>query len=150
MGHWLRNGGAETLASFSIKTDQVPDELPEPYKSWLAELPIIYGEGDLIAVHAGLNLRAEDPLREDPETMLWIRDWFDAALMAQRLPGKRVIHGHSPLERWAIEKIHAEESAALNLDSGCVYPQRSPSMGYLCAYEADKDHLHFMRNLDMP
>ncbi len=141
---WLRNGGGETLASFGLDPLN-PTPLPEPYWSWVVNLPVSYRSGSFLCVHAGLDLQSDDPLA-DQHAMLWIRNWFNPEVMALRFPGLRVLHGHSPQPRFAVEFAHQQKLQALDLDTGCVYLNRHPEMGWLCAYNLDLDRLHFQRN----
>lgn len=49
-GHWLVVGGEATLRSYG-------DEVPMEHVEFLAGLPLVYEEEELICVHAGLNPR---------------------------------------------------------------------------------------------
>ncbi len=145
---WLRNGGQATLLSFGLNPADADARLPERYLHWIANLELMHCQGPWVCVHAGLDLSAEQPLEAGPETALWIRQWFDEARMASRLPGIRVLHGHTPIPRWVLEQAQGRGRQALDLDTGCVYADRDPDMGWLCAYALDSDTLHFARNRD--
>jgi serine/threonine protein phosphatase 1 len=141
---WVKNGGAETLASFGLTT-QTLQHLPGEYLQWVEQLPILHQDGDFLCVHAGLDLKAANPLAPNETSMLWIRNWLDEAEMLRRLPGLTVLHGHTPQPRWVLEQTLADKRPALDLDTGCVYPDRDPDMGWLSAFNLDSGMLHSVR-----
>ena len=144
---WFRNGGEQTLQSYGLSSQQTQG-FPQHYSDWIASLPTSYLTGSWICVHAGLNLQIEDPL-SDEHSLMWIRNWFGEQALARHFPGKRVLHGHTPLPRWIIEKTQESRRQALDLDCGCVYKGRNPDMGWLCAYDLDRDLIFFEPNQDM-
>jgi serine/threonine protein phosphatase 1 len=149
LNRWVRNGGLQTLESFGLDPTRISD-LPEHYLYWLEQLPIIYASGNFMCVHAGLNLNAPDPLAPNEATMLWIRNWLDEAEMERRLAGLRVLHGHTPQQRWVLERSRTDNRPALDLDTGCVYYDRDEDMGWLTAYDLDRDRLLFARYQERP
>jgi len=144
INRWVRNGGLQTLQSFGLDPLRA-DKMPEHYLVWLEQLPIFYPSGNFVCVHAGLDLQANDPLEPNEATMLWIRNWLDEAEMERRLSGLRVLHGHTPQQRWVLEQSREDKRPALDLDTGCVYHDRDEAMGWLTAYDLDRDRLIFTR-----
>ncbi len=123
---WLRNGGAETLASFGI--EELSD-MPEAYVHFFEETRLWYEVGDYLCVHAGLNFAAKDPLA-DSFSILWIREWYQD--ISYKWLGKRIIlHGHTPMPIGFIEMQwhHLTRRRYLNLDNGCVYGMRKDRQG---------------------
>ncbi|MBI1192196.1 MAG: serine/threonine protein phosphatase [Bacteroidetes bacterium] len=144
LNRWVRNGGLQTLQSFGLDPSRLT-EVPEHYLAWMEQLPVIYHSENYVCVHAGLDLTAEDPLAPDESAMLWIRNWLDEAAMERRFPGLRVLHGHTPQQRWVLERSWENKRPALDLDTGCVYADRDDAMGWLSAYDLDGDQLMFAR-----
>jgi serine/threonine protein phosphatase 1 len=141
---WVRNGGAATLHSFGLSPD-TRQHLPGEYLHWVRQLPVLHKDGNFLCVHAGLDLKAADPLEPNEASMLWIRNWLDEAQMLRRFPDLTVLHGHTPQPRWVLEQTLADKRPALDLDTGCVYPDRDPDMGWLSAYNLDSGALHCVR-----
>jgi serine/threonine protein phosphatase 1 len=101
---WLDNGGAQTLASWGLKSTASP-------RDWLAGIPPRHlvlmhdlrtsweAEGYLF-VHAGV--RPGIPLAKQRETdLLWIRESFlnwDGVMLPEA-PRRVIVHGHTPEPR---------------------------------------------------
>jgi serine/threonine protein phosphatase 1 len=98
---WLDNGGAQTLASWGLKSTM-------PVREWLAAIPprqlvlthdlrIYWEAGGYLFVHAGV--RPGVPLAKQRETdLLWIRESFlnwDGVMLPET-PGRIIVHGHTP------------------------------------------------------
>lgn len=106
---WLGNGGAATLASYSVKN---PEELPRAHLDWMRGLRLTYDDGRRFFVHAGIN--PEKPLNaQDEHELLWIREPF---LSDARGYGRLIVHGHTP--EGAVPDFRGNR---LNLDTGAVY-----------------------------
>ncbi len=102
-GRWLRNGGAETLASFGISlgedsgTEQVLNAskalrktLADGTEDWLRVLPIFWQSGNLLVTHAGPD--PATPISGQSERdFLWGHRRF---LRDNRSDGIWVAHGH--------------------------------------------------------
>jgi len=144
---WLNAGGAETVDSFhdELQTDTF---LPRPYLAFIRQLDYYSLSDDYWLVHAGFNFKKNNPL-EDTESMLWIRNWY-AQLKPSLLNGAVVVHGHTPTPRHLIETqlegLH--ELPVLNIDCGCVYKDRMPGIGFLCAFDLDNRRLFFEENVE--
>ncbi len=141
---WLVNGGEETLESFKAKNI---DEIPAPYFDFLESLSHYHLVDKYILVHAGLNFKKGDPLK-DKDSMLWIRRWYHT-LDTNWLANRVVIHGHTTTETAAIKKMHQnlKQLPILNIDAGC-YKVLSIDKGQLCAYDMTNDELYFQKNID--
>ncbi|NUQ26549.1 MAG: serine/threonine protein phosphatase [Saprospiraceae bacterium] len=144
---WLNAGGAETIDSFhdELQTDTF---LPRPYLAFIRQLDYYALSDDYWLVHAGFNFKKNNPL-EDTESMLWIRNWY-AQLKPSVLNGAVVVHGHTPTPRHLIEAQveRLDELPVLNIDCGCVYKDRMPGIGFLCAFEMDSRRLFFVENVE--
>jgi serine/threonine protein phosphatase 1 len=102
---WMRLGGLETLTSYGVSFDGVPDRkpiamlqsafheaLPATHLRFFRDLQVSFACGDFFFVHAGVKPRVE--LSEQKENdLLWIRDEF---LNSTEDFGKIVVHGHTP------------------------------------------------------
>jgi len=136
---WSANGGLTTLESFQADG---PGDIPHRYREFLSALPHYIMLTDFIIVHAGLNF---DPLCpfEDTSAMLWTRS---PVVDRQRIGGRRLICGHTPVSR---ERIEASlESDKIMLDNGCVFLGR-PELGALAALELENMTVHFQENCDL-
>ncbi|MDG4649587.1 metallophosphoesterase [Roseibacterium sp. SDUM158017] len=107
---WMRAGGAATLRSFRIDTDdmqaaaKVPDfedaarrlraAMPEGLAEWMAGLPLSWNSGNVWAVHAGADpVHAMDA--QSARVLLWGHPEFEAVARAD---GTWVAHGHVEME----------------------------------------------------
>jgi serine/threonine protein phosphatase 1 len=137
---WAANGGTQTLQSFEVNTYK---KIPEQYTYWMSQLPFYLEVGEFILVHAGLNFKMTDPLK-DKETMLWIRHWYPS-LNREWLKNRIIIHGHTPLPKTEIEQMHhqLDDFPVLDIDGGCTFVERN--YGWLCALELGTKDLYFER-----
>jgi serine/threonine protein phosphatase 1 len=142
---WKINGGDATMTSFGLAADDL-DGLPAELYTWLEDLPTHHQIGNTLFVHAGLNLKIEDPLA-DKYSMLWARHWMDEAVMRQRFPELFVVHGHTPQERWIIESRLEQQRPSLDIDAGCVYATADKE-GFLCALKVEERRLVFQPNIE--
>ena len=141
---WLYNGGEETLESFGVKN---VSDIPDLYINFIEELSHYHLVDKFILVHAGLSFKKGDPFR-DKDSMLWARRWYhtlDYSWLASRI----IIHGHTTLEKTAIQKMreNLNQLPILNIDAGC-YKVLSIDKGQLCAYDMTDNKLYFQRNID--
>jgi serine/threonine protein phosphatase 1 len=138
LGMWTANGGLATLASFQADG---PCEIPQRYRDFLGSLPhYILLEGFVI-VHAGLNFDTTHPF-DDTDAMLWTRSHF---VDRQRIGGRRLICGHTPLSRTRLEE--SLNSSKIMLDNGCVFGGL-PETGNLAALELESMTLSLQPNID--
>jgi serine/threonine protein phosphatase 1 len=95
-GHWLMNGGAESLLSWgisrSVPTLEWAARVPMQHLVFLRDLQISHQIGPYFFVHAGIQpgVALDKQSRHD---MLWIREPF---LSTRADQGAVVVHGHTP------------------------------------------------------
>jgi serine/threonine protein phosphatase 1 len=135
---WNANGGQATLESFQADG---PGDIPHRYRAYLGSLLHYIQLDDFVIVHAGLNFDLPDPF-EDTFTMLWTRS---AAVVPQRIGGRRLICGHTPVTRLLLEASLG--SSRVMLDNGCVYGGRH-GMGCLAALELETMTVRYQENID--
>ncbi len=136
---WMLNGGHETLRSFGVEDGC---EIPPKYRQLIESFPLYIELKEFILVHGGLNFSAADPLA-DREAMLWSRDRM---VIKERIGGKKLIGGHTPIAREEIRR--SLTSNRIMLDNGCVY-KGEPGLGSLCALELNTMSLLFQENIDL-
>ena len=111
---WDRNGGCMTIGSYENNgVDPHSDVL------WMDQLPLVYVTQENIFCHAGLAW--PDLLQNDPEEVLWDRDWISYNSDIER--EKPVVFGHTP----DLSGTRVIQNGDLCLDGGCVFG------GKLCA-----------------
>lgn len=131
--HWLANGGAETLRSWSISPRAPATEwhtaVPPDQLALLRRLCLFHRQGGYVFVHAGLRpgLPLERQTRED---MLWIREPFLRS--EAELPGV-VVHGHTPVRSPTLRQNR------IGIDTGAVMG------GVLTCVVLEADRVGFLR-----
>jgi serine/threonine protein phosphatase 1 len=137
------HGGKETLRSFQAT---VPQEIDQKYIDFMVSMPYFIEKDKFILVHAGLNLKHEDPLSEK-ETMLWGNE--NSNINQEWLDKRIIIHGHRIRPRQRIQKNIQELHTfpILGIDNGCVYPY--DDYHHLCAIELNNMELYFQENIDV-
>lgn len=139
LGLWSANGGQATLASF--QADGIGD-IPQRYRDLLDSLPLYILLDDFVLVHAGLNFGVQDPF-SDAVAMLWTRDSY---VDPQRIGGRRLICGHTPVSLSSLEA--SLDSSKIMLDNGCVFGGL-PETGRLAALELKSVTLYLQANIDL-
>jgi len=122
---FLYNGGSSTVSSYKRNLgidEDAPlkwDDLPESHQDFYDNLKVCHEDGDYVFVHAGIrpNVSLEGQLRHD---MIWIRYEF-LHYDAEVLPGRIIVHGHTPMERLEIDAYNAKYADKWNTDSACVF-----------------------------
>lgn len=135
---WTANGGLATLESFQADG---PGDIPHLYRDFLNSLPLYIMLDEFVIVHAGLNFDTPSPF-SDTSAMLWTRSPF---VDRQRIGGRRLICGHTPVSRSRLEA--SLESSKIMLDNGCVFGGW-PETGSLAALELESMHVFFQENID--
>ena len=107
---WLRNGGAETLASFGVDEAAA---IPGDVLDWIEALPTMHADAERWYVHAGFR-PGTDPGASDAQDRLWIREPF---LSEDCDFGRHVVHGHTPQHSGAPDRRRFRT----NLDTAAVY-----------------------------
>ena len=106
---WAEFGGAETLASYGVRTPrsrmageewslasaELARVLPPEHLRFLTTLQVSVRMGDYLFVHAGVRPGVELD-RQSEYDLLWIRDDF---LNDKRPLGVTVVHGHTPASK---------------------------------------------------
>lgn len=139
LGLWCANGGLTTLSSFQADG---PGDIPYPYRDFLASLPHYILLDNFVIVHAGLNFAPTNPF-EDTSAMLWSRSTY---VDLQRIGGRRLICGHTPVSRAMLESTL--NCNKILLDNGCVYDER-PGFGSLAALELGSMTVNYQENIDL-
>ena len=135
---WTANGGLTTLESFQADG---PGDIPPIYRAFLDSLPLYILLDDFVLVHAGLNFDRPSPF-DDTSAMLWTRSPF---VDRQRIGGRRLICGHTPVPRARLEA--SLNSSKIMLDNGCVFGGL-PESGSLAALELASMQLYYQENID--
>lgn len=139
---WLRYGGVQTLASYGISgvnensnlddileaCDALESALPEGMESWLRRLPVIWQNGNICCVHAGMSPR-RDPDKQETRVLLWGHRDF---LTVPRNDNLWVVHGHTVVSQ-AVAK-----GGRISIDTGAC------KSGTLTAAIITKDHCGFL------
>jgi len=124
---WTLNGCIETLESFGIRRLRDLDQL---YIDFFKNLLYYWSFNQFIFVHAGFNDSIEDPF-EDKAEMIWTRrEKYENPVFKDKI----IVHGHSPITESICKQRIMEKDPVLNLDTGCVYTDRS-DYGRLSALE---------------
>jgi serine/threonine protein phosphatase 1 len=141
--YWkTEHGERKTLKSFGVSN---VDDIPEFYFDFIRNMPLFLELNHCFLVHAGFNFSSPDFLT-DYRAMLHIRRF---ELKPELLKGKRVIHGHVPLEIEKIEAMVENKEMGINLDGGCVY-YLNDGLGYLVGMDIDNFRLFKQENIDKP
>ena len=138
LGLWSANGGQAALKSFRADG---PGDIPRIYRDFLSSLPLYILLDDFVIVHAGLNFDLPNPY-EDGCAMLWTRSTF---VDRQRIGGRRLISGHTPVSRNRLEV--SLYNSKIMLDNGCVFVEHS-DMGCLAALELESMKVYYQENID--
>ena len=123
---WRKNGALRTLQSFGVKR---PREIEQRYIDWMKQTEYYVELDDYILVHAGFNFKIKNPL-EDVISMMWVRDF---KVNKEKVNGKRVVHGHVPVEMSLIDLFRNNNYDFLSLDNG-VYYKNKDGFGNLLAF----------------
>lgn len=110
---WIKNGGDKTLQSFRVN---FPNQIPQIYIDLIKSSILYYEYEDYLFVHAGLNFEINEPLN-DLHSLLWIREMSLSKYSESKFSSKKIIHGHTPIERDKIIE-NFSDFKILNLDNG--------------------------------
>ena len=137
---WFFNSGRTTLKS--LGAEQAKD-IPPEYIRFVESLDYEYETSDAVFVHAGLNMRNENPF-QDEHSKLWISNWYDE-INFDWLGSRKIIHGHVIRSRYDIEKSldNIENFPVMGIDNGCFYDK--PDFGHLCALDLTNRKLYFQK-----
>jgi serine/threonine protein phosphatase 1 len=138
---WYNYGGEHTMKSFGVDD---PALIPDEYFEWLNSLHNYAIEENYLLAHAGFNFDI-DNIFEDTDSMRWIRDF---TVDLKKSGGKKVIHGHVPVQLELIEEsVKNPNFNFIDLDNGCVFRNRN-GMGNLIGFELNTSTLVVQKNID--
>jgi serine/threonine protein phosphatase 1 len=138
---WLLNSGITTMQSFGIHDI---GNIENKYLDFFQNLDYYEKEGNFIFVHAGFNDFAPDPF-SDKHGMIWeCRTFYENPLLID----ETIIHGHRPKRPEIIEKLIAENSKVIPIDTGCVY-DKEMGYGYLSALDVRNMKLISVENINI-
>ncbi|MBF9048799.1 serine/threonine protein phosphatase [Roseobacter sp. HKCCD9010] len=127
---WLRNGGLQTLASFSVSaagvgetvapevfinlSDELRDRIGKNLEAWVRHQPLVWNSGTLWVVHAGVDPATPMP-DQNAKALLWGHgDFFKSG----RADGQWVAHGHTIMDH------PLADNHRISVDTGAVYTSR--------------------------
>lgn len=142
---WLpKSDQKRTLANFGVSAFT---NIENKYLSFIRSMLLYLKSDSFILVHAGLDFTyPEAALFNDPYTLLNIKE-FKAD--KEKLGGKTLIHGHTPVSKEQILESITAESIVVNLDGGCAY-YKNTALGNLVALNLSTRTLQFQSNIDKP
>lgn len=134
---WLKNGGDKTLQSFRVNYS---NQIPKLYIDLIKSSVFFYQYEDFLFVHAGIDFNIENPLN-DANSLLWIREMNLKKYKDSKFSDKKIIHGHTPIERNEILE-NFSNIQILNLDNG-VYLEKE-NYGNLTIADLTNKKLNFI------
>ena len=137
---WRKNGGNKTLESFGAKR---PRDISKFYIDWMKNAKYFIELEDYILVHAGMNFKIDNPF-EDTRSMMWIRDF---RVDKNKIAGKKIIHGHVPVEMTLIDLFRNNNYDFISLDNGIYYANKD-GFGNLLAFNIDTKEIIIQHNID--
>ena len=137
---WRKNGGNRTLESFGAKR---PRDISKFYIDWMKGAKYFIKLEDYILVHAGMNFKIDNPF-EDTRSMMWIRDF---RVDKNKIAGKKIIHGHVPVEMTLIDLFRNNNYDFISLDNGIYYANKD-GFGNLLAFNIDTKEIIIQHNID--
>jgi len=136
---WMRNKAITTLKSFHANDAA---HIPEIYLNFFREMPYYIETEKFILVHGGLNFKKKRPLKHK-KAMVWTRNNF---VDSSKIGNKKIIVGHTPTPLKIL--LQSNLTNRVLTDGGCIYKGMFSGIGYLVAYELDKDVFHYEPNVD--
>ncbi|MBT1070687.1 metallophosphoesterase family protein [Pelotalea chapellei] len=137
---WYGNGGWATMHQFNVDS---PETIPQRYQVFLRQLPYVLTTNDYVFVHAGLDFRSKDPIKDSSSYyMLWSRDFF---MDASKIEGRVLVAGHTMTPLFSIKESLATKR--ISLDNGC-FSKGEISYGSLVALDLDKRELLIQENIE--
>jgi len=122
---WLANGGLETLSSFLTSDLQ---KIPSKYYELLKTFEYYFEWGEFLLVHAGIDTHVLEPLN-DINSLIWIRNW-QHNVNYDWLGSRRIIHGHTPMEKAVIVQQFSGDQSIYCIDNGSFLD--SNGFGEIC------------------
>ena len=129
--HYMRNNGNTTINHLlnrpvdteidSLKDCKLVKEQYPELISFLRERPLYIDEGDILFVHAGVDLRLDHWLDTVPKDFYWIREPFHTG---KNTTGKTIIFGHTPLKGLNEDGDYMklwQHDGKIGMDGGAVF-----------------------------
>lgn len=139
---WEHYGAKTTLKSFGASR---PRKIEQKYIDWMHNGKYFIELDDFILVHAGMNFNIDNPF-DDTMSMMWARDFKVDKL---KTGGKKIIHGHVPVEYSLIQLfLESESYDFIALDNGVYYRDQKVGFGNLMALELNSMELIAQPNVD--
>jgi len=138
--HALRGNHEQMLMDSKL------EKIPEPYYTFLNNLPYYHETEDYFFVHACINFDHPEPFA-DTYSMLWDR-YLRPDI--QFLNGRKIIHGHTIHTLDQIREAIEHNFPIIPLDNGCYKGLRreAEEYGNLCALNLDTMELTIQKNID--
>jgi len=136
----------KNASTFLSKTELAPlfgGEQYTFYKDFFDSMPFYIESNKSFFVHAGL-CRLRNPFINYYD-MLHMRDMQYNETKHQ---GKRIFHGHTPINSNIIKSIVKKREMVINLDNGCVMKKKYPDKGALMCLELSSFELIRQKNID--
>ena len=145
---WKLNSARKTLNSYGLEGDfakckTLASIFPAEHLTFLNEMPIHYRLSEkLWFVHGGIKFPNETMQSNE---YLWLRPWeFVDSIPSDSM----VIHGHTPIPIWEVERQVELFSREVNLDSGCVHLGLKEGLGYLSCLKLEERQLYYAKNME--
>ena len=129
--HYMRNNGNTTINHLlnrpvdteidSLKDCELVKKQYSELISFLRERPLYIDEGDVLFVHAGVDLRLDHWLDTVPKDFYWIREPFHTG---KNTTGKTIIFGHTPLKGLNEDGDYMklwQHDGKIGMDGGAVF-----------------------------
>ena len=139
---WLRNGGGQTLQSFSCNMSK---DIDQKYIQFIHTFKPYYEWDRFLFVHAGINMTLEYPL-EDLNSLLWLRDPSNYYYDRDWLGDRTVIHGHTPIDKERLADQIYMRNRIINIDNGCF--RKDFGFSSLCALRLNDMELFFQARVE--
>ncbi|OJJ19341.1 hypothetical protein BKI52_21250 [marine bacterium AO1-C] len=126
--------------------DTTQNSLIPRFEQWLNQLPYYYELDKFYLVHAGFNLKKENPF-EHTYAMLWTMSFNEKRYIADKAHHKTIVIGHQKTPFDTIKDAIHRQAKVILLDNGC-YKHDDPTLGQLCALNLDDWTLYSQKNMD--
>jgi len=140
--NWFNLGGDSTMQSFGARR---MIDIDPSYYEFIAGMQHYLEDDHFFYVHGGFDFKGDQTFT-DTQSMMWTRDF---RVDKEKAKGKKVIHGHTPLDLEFIQDVikQPERDDFIALDNG-VY-LKMQGKGNLLAFETKSKQLLVQRALDI-
>lgn len=112
---------------------------------FMRNLPYYYELDNFYLVHAGFNLKIENPLT-DIHSMAWVRNFS----LTEPFNDRTVYFGHTPTKLSKIKAALESNASSICLDNGCSHTYLGKEYGRLLCFDLDSKQLFKQKNIDLP